>query len=226
MGGIFIAAGQTAERRRRLAATALEHFKRAGLSTPIRIETDDNLFDYYPKHAQAGRTLLRFEDGDFAMATGTLIFRGRTGADALHLFWNQRDHVAACDECLGHFTIVLRKHGKIVLLRDKHATFEIYHDRDHSLFSSSFLALASCLPRLSICPEASLEYIIGGVTLATHTPVTEIQRLNLGDSIVFGKATQVVHHPVPLVAAESTRSLHEQIEQSVLISRRSTTRSG
>lgn len=213
MGGLFISAAPDTAHRAAQAAQARPHFARAGLTDPVTIETGALLIDLYPKHRRAAPTLLHLDGGDFALVVGTFIFRGRTGLEAL------RDYIAAPDvtpeACRGAYLLLIHRHGRTTLRADPHGVFELYVDETRTLFSTALLALASCLPRRTLRRAECLEYIVGGVTLGTGTPIAEIDRLDLGETIDFADtARRHVTRP-PLIEAERPAPIEELIERSL-----------
>jgi len=213
MGGLFISTASDPAHRAAQAAQARPHFARAGLTDPVTIETGALLIDLYPKHRRAAPTLLHLDGGDFALVVGTFIFRGRTGLDAL------RDYIAAPDvsleACRGAYLLLIHRHGRTTLRADPHGVFELYVDQSRTLFSTALLALASCLPRRTLRRAECLEYIVGGVTLGTGTPIAEIDRLDLGETIDFADtARRHVTRP-PLIETERPAPIEELIERSL-----------
>ncbi len=178
MGGLFITADPSLTRRQNLAGIARPHFARAGLTDPVTIQTDHLLIDIYPKYRRTTPTILQFDNGDFALAVGTFLFQGTTGIEALRAYFTHPDPPR--DRCRGAYLLLISRQGRTTLHADPHGTYELYIDDRRTLFSTAFLALAACLPRRSIRAAECLEYVIGGVTLGTGTPVTEIDRLDLG----------------------------------------------
>ncbi len=215
MGGLFITTETNPARRARIAATAADSFHAAGLGTLVTIEDPAWRLDYYPKYGRPADRIVRFDDGDFIIGVGTFVFGGVTGPAALRRFWAEPDHDAARAACLGHYCLVLRKRGDLSLLRDTHGTFEVYRDAAGAQFSTSFLALARAFPNLTVRAEECLEYIIGGVTLGTGTPVAEIDRLDIGEDVVFGPAPRLIRRKPSLVIEAVAAPIETQIASSL-----------
>jgi hypothetical protein len=213
MGGLFISTDPNPARRQALAALAKPHFARAGLTDPATIDTGTILIDYYPKYRRPTPTILHFDNNDFAIAVGTFVFQGKTGAEALRDFVTQRS--PPLDRCRGAYLLLVSRNGRVTLHADLHATYELYLDDNRSLFSTSFLALAACLPRRTIRQAECLEYIVGGVTLGTGTPVEEIDRLDIGETIDFTDTTRRHIARPPLTEPETPAPIDELIERSL-----------
>ena len=211
MGGLFITTDPA--RRHSLAALARPHFARAGLSDPVTIEAGDLLIDYYPKYRRTPHTILHLDNGDFAIAIGTFIFQGQTGATALRHYVTQPNPPP--DRCRGAYLLLTSRNGRITLHADPHGTYELYLDQNRTLFSTSFLALAACLPRRTIRSAECLEYVVGGVTLGTGTPIAEIDRLDLGETIDFADRSRRHITRPKLTEPERPAPIGDLIEQSL-----------
>ncbi len=213
MGGLFITADPSLTRRQNLAGIAHEHFASAGLTGPVTIETDNLLIDLYPKYRRSTPTILHFDNGDFALAVGTFLFQGKTGIEALRAYFTHPDPPR--DRCRGAYLLLISRQGRTTLHADPHGTYELYIDDRRTLFSTAFLALAACLPRRSIRAAECLEYVIGGVTLGTGTPVAEIDRLDLGETIDFADTNRRHIARPRLIEAERPAPIGELIERSL-----------
>lgn len=219
MGGLFIATDPDKARRQTLADIARPHFASAGLTDPLAIDTGNLLINLYPKYRQTKPVIEYLGNGDFAIAVGTFVLAGKTGTEAL------RHYLAhpfpPRDACRGAYLLLIHQKGRTTLQADLHGTYELYLDSNRTLFSTAFLALAACLPRRSLRRAECLEYIIGGVTLGTATPIAEIDRLDIGETIEFAN-TSVRHITRPrLTEPERPAPIDELIERS-LVSLRAT----
>jgi asparagine synthase (glutamine-hydrolysing) len=213
MGGLFITTNSNPQRRNELADLARPHFGNAGLTNPSRIDTGTILIDLYPKYRRLRPTVLQLDNYDFVIAVGTFLFQGRTGVEALRSYITQPNPPQ--DRCRGAYLLLINRNGRVELRADPHGTYELYIDDSRTLFSTSFLALAACLPRRSIRRAECLEYIVGGVTLGTGTPIAEIDRLDLGETIDFADTSR--HHITrpSLIEPERPAPIGDLIERSL-----------
>ncbi|MGC9272003.1 hypothetical protein [Acidiphilium sp.] len=213
MGGLFITTHKDHARRQALAAITRPHFARAGLTNPATIDTGTILIDHYPKYRHPTPTALHLDNGDHAIAIGTFLFKGRTGPEALRDYLTHPNPPP--EHCRGAYLLLISRNGRITLHADAHATYELYLDQSRTLFSTVFLALAACLPRRTLRRAESLEYIIGGVTLGTGTPIAEIDRLDLGETIdLTDTARRHIARP-RLIEPERPAPIEELIERSL-----------
>lgn len=215
MGGLFICTDTDPQRREAASATAARLFRNAGLPSAETIEIGPTRIDHYPKHDQRSNNIFTAPNGDFILSIGTLVFGRQTGIGALRALYDTHDPVSQIKDALGNFVLILNISGKLSLIRDSHGTSEIYRNDDSSILSSSFLAVASCLSRRTIDPISCLEYIVGGVTLDMATPLAEVKRLGIGQSVTLSPHPRLIEASFDLVVPPATRSLDEHLEHSL-----------
>lgn len=213
MGGLFITTHPDPVQRLRHAETARPHFARAGLTGPITIDIGSLLIEAYPKYRRPTPALVHLKDGDFAIAIGTFLFQGHHSTEALRRYL--ADPAAKPDDCRGAYLLLINRQRRITLQADAHGTYECYLDHTRTLFSTVFLALAACLPRRTLRPAECLEYVVGGVTLGTGTPLAEIDRLDLGETIDFADTSRRHIVRPRLVEPERPAPIEELIEHSL-----------
>jgi asparagine synthase (glutamine-hydrolysing) len=213
MGGLFIVTGSDKARAKALAMRARPHFANAGLCDPLTIHTDNLLIDIYPKYRRSTPVIEHLGHGDFALAVGTFLLGGKTGLAALRAYLAQP--VSSREACRGAYLLLVHRQGRTTLQADLHGVYELYVDASRSVFSTAYLALAACLPRRTIRRSECLEYVVGGVTLGTATPIAEIDRLDIGETIDFSD-TQYRQIARPrLIETEREAPIDELIERNL-----------
>jgi asparagine synthase (glutamine-hydrolysing) len=213
MGGLFIVAEPDSARAQALAARARPHFAQAGLTNPVTIATGGLLIDLYPKYRRAMPIIEPLGGDDFAAVIGTFILGGKTGLDALRDYLAQPAPSRAA--CRGAYLLLVRRQGRTMLQADVHGVYELYLDQSRTLFSTAYLALAACLPQRTIRRAECLEYVVGGVTLGTATPIAQIDRLDLGETIDFEDTTRRHVSRPPLIQPEQDAQIEALIERSL-----------
>ncbi|MFC7335328.1 hypothetical protein [Rhodocista pekingensis] len=127
--------------------------------------------------------LLETPDGDALAAAGTLIHRGATGMEALRRLHAdlRAGTLTDGDEPWGCFAVAGRVASRRVLRTDGAGTFHLHADGAGRIVSSSFLALAETLPRLSIDPQGVYDHVFQEAPHGGGTVFREIRLLSAGD---------------------------------------------
>lgn len=156
-----------------------------------------------------------FADGeDFVAVAGTPVCDGRIGRPALQAMLRDlplprpdRDRLG------GQFVALVRRGGRIFLLGDYFAAFQLFHDAGMRLFSTSLLAAANALPRLSFDRQGVYEFAFNVVPVGDDTVFAELKTLG-PDRVVELTETGTVPHQVdkPLPAAMDGLPLAQRIE--------------
>jgi len=215
VGSFFVVSKDQGNR----AANALEksraHFARTGFSSPITFEDDAYTLDYYGKIQYDAKNYHVFENGDFAVANGTFIYKGKIGADALKAFADEGDHEAQLRNTRGHFVVIIRKNGRTRLYRDPLGAHDVFLTQDGRCATSSFIAAASVSERLTVSPQECYEYVFNGCTLGNETPFAEIRRLDLFESAELSPRIALSRRRQSLLPDESGQSRTELVTQNL-----------
>jgi asparagine synthase (glutamine-hydrolysing) len=175
MGGLFLA---RADDRAAAALTgARTQGEEAGLPSPT-------------SHAFPGWSLLHFaaadgaaagllEEGDDLVAVaGTLVFDGQVGAAALGgLLRNARLPALDWSRIGGQFVALVRQGGRSFLFGDFFAAFQLFHDSEQRIFSTSLLAALRALPSVRFDPQGLYEHAFNVVPIGDDTVFAELKTL-------------------------------------------------
>ncbi|MBI3711069.1 MAG: hypothetical protein HY246_25780, partial [Proteobacteria bacterium] len=164
-------------------------FSRLGFAAPTRLSDPDYELLVYPKQRRQAPNLKTFPNGDFIFACGTLIYRRRQGDEALDLFYQDiSSRLDACESAYGHYAVVLRKGGATRIFSDALGSYHVFYDAAHTTVSSSFLAVASVLPRVTVATQGVYEFVFDGVVSGSATLFDEIRVLpKRGQAILGGR---------------------------------------
>ena len=152
---------------------------------------------------------------DFAAVAGTLTWGDSMGRPALEAMLEQIDPAAPDWSRLGgQFAAVIRKSGRTFLLTDFFAAFQVFHDPEMRIFSTSLLSAAAALPRLSFDPQGIYEFAFNVVPVGNDTIFAELKTLG-PDRIVELGARGAVAHAVakPLPGEAQEMPIGERIDQ-------------
>lgn len=113
---------------------------------------------------------------DLVAVAGTLTCDGQLGRPALRALLDMAPE-PDWSRLGGQFVALVVKHGRARLFTDFFGAFQIFHDADLRLFSTSFLSAAQALPRLSFDPQSVYEFAFNVVPLGDDTVFAELKRL-------------------------------------------------
>ncbi|MDT7934887.1 MAG: hypothetical protein RQ833_09825 [Sphingomonadaceae bacterium] len=151
-------------------------------------------------------TFASFADGDFIAVAGTLVYRGRVGAEALRLLYaDWRFPFDDWQNLAGQFALLVRKSGRLSLITDFFAAFQLFHDPDWRVVSTSFLATAESRPRLRWHDQGLYEFAFNVFPIGDDTVFEDVRRLGpslqveLADPPVFRRVVkQLPGDPEPM----------------------------
>jgi asparagine synthase (glutamine-hydrolysing) len=144
-----------------------------------------NLGDYtlylYKKRYYDAENYALFPEGGFVASTGSLIYKGRYGQEALkqaYLDFAAGQRIEK--ECRGNYCLILKHGGQLWICRDYYGNFPVFRDPAFQVISSSFLITALLQPRLSVSREELYEYLINARWFGEKTLFNEVLRLRGG----------------------------------------------
>jgi asparagine synthase (glutamine-hydrolysing) len=178
MAGLFLTREAHPGAADKALATARAQFGRHGFSD-LREHRFAGWVLLHAPYIVGGPDLFVMQDnGDFAAAAGTLSYHGLTGPTALRrLLAEAQPPRLDWSSLAGQFTLVLHRAGRTFVATDFFAAFQLYHDAAYDLFSTSFLTIATVLPRVSFDRQGLYEYAVQAAVLGDDTVLAEIKRL-------------------------------------------------
>jgi hypothetical protein len=129
-------------------------------------------------YGQGGPETLLADGDDLVAVAGTLTCDGMMGRGALEALRGMADLPAPDWSRLGgHFVALVRRAGRSFLLTDYFAAFQLFHDSGMRLFSTSLLAAAQALPRLTFDTQSVYEFAFNVVPIGNDTVFAELNPL-------------------------------------------------
>lgn len=213
MAGLFLVRGDDPAFAEAALAEARQGFARQGFAAPAALAVPGWTLLHFP-YVQGGPAMRLVRGADFVCAAGTLCFDDRMGEPALAALLDALDPLRPdWSRLRGQFALVLRKGGRTFLLTDYFAAFQLFHDRDHRLFSTSMVAAARALPRVRLDPQGVYEYAFNVVPIGDDTVLADLKLLGPR------RAVELLPHGIlghalakPLPAASGARDPGERIE--------------
>jgi len=226
MGGFFLMRDGRGGQREPLRA-AREQFARHGFSTPVERHVPGWTILHAP-YIIGGPELVAESGDSFAIAAGTFAHDGRMGPAALQ-GWLEAARPPDFDRAklAGQFGAVLHHCGRTFILGDYFACFPVYHDTELNLFSTSLLAAAAALPRVTLDRQGLYEYAFNASVLGDDTVLSEVKRLGptqIVELTANGARIHRVSKPLPHEPSRASladqlschsRLLHKVIEEQV-----------
>jgi len=146
---------------------------------------------------------------DLVAVAGTLTCDGRMGRPALEaLLAMERPDWSRLG---GQFVAVVHRAGRTLLFTDYFAAFQLFHDAGRRFFSTSLLAAARALPRLSFDPQGVYEFAFNVVPVGNDTVFAELRTLGPDELIELGDSAVGRRIEKPLPEASVTMPLQERI---------------
>ena len=152
-------------------------------------------------HILGGPESLVEQGDDLVAVAGTLTWDGLMGRPALEALLGT---VSLPDpdwsRLGGQFVALVRRGGRSFLLADHFAMFQLFHDRDMTLFSTSLLSAVAALPRVSFDPQGVFELAFNVAPIGDDTVFNELSTLGpdrLVELLPDGVRVHPVSKPLP-----------------------------
>lgn len=171
--------GVDVEEMERQYSDSIGVFNKKGLRLNQRIVTDEFVIYAYHKHRFAVDNVVCFNNDQFIVSTGTLIYNRKIGHDALEdLYSDFSEDGKFLANVLGQYCLIVSKKGKLYLLNDYTGCYHVYCNKSKSVISSSFLALLKTLKERHVATQELYEYVIHGACFGDRTLINEIDLLD------------------------------------------------
>ena len=141
---------------------------------------------------------------DFAVVAGTLTWDDNMGRAALEALLDEIDPLRPDWSKLGgQFAAIVRKGGRAFLITDYFAAFQVFHDAEMRLFSTSLLSATAALPNLSFDPQGVYEFAFNVVPVGNDTVFAELRTLGPDRIVELGERGAVAHGIAKQLPAEA-----------------------
>lgn len=176
MGALFLVDGRDPTFAQAALASGTEQLRLQGL-TPAAHDLRGWALLHAP-YIQGGPETFLAAGDDLVAVAGTLVYDGMMGRPALEALLRTIELPSPdWSRIGGHFAALVRKDGRTFLLTDYFAAYQLFHDRELRLFSTSLLAAAEALPRLHFDPQGVYEFAFNVLPIGDDTIFTELKTL-------------------------------------------------
>lgn len=177
MAGLFLVRSRDPEFAHAALTTARAQFARHGFSSLAERRLPGWHLLHAP-HIIGGPQSLLEEGEDFVAVAGTLTCDGKMGRAALEALLRMPALPKPDWSRLGgQFIALVRRGGRTFLFGDYFGAFQLFHDEEHRLFSTSFLSAVGALPRLSFDAQSIYEFAFNAVPVGNDTIFSELKML-------------------------------------------------
>lgn len=178
-------------------------FRDLGLGSGNDLNAGPWLVSVYPGRHETAPTVYSDEQGFIALA-GTLWFEHAQGIDALRSAFDRFENgTEFLRDAFGHFALVIWKRNRLSVMADAVGAFRVFLERSTPAVSTSFLTLASALPRAHFDTQSIYEYILSGAVLGDATLLEEIETLPRDAILTFSETEIVVERSLPELPVRS-----------------------
>ncbi len=205
MGIFIVLTGRTANSR----AEALKNtFSPAGFELSKDIEHKNFRLLLFGKLTKSAADFHEFENGDFVTHTGSFLFKGRRGIDAI------KDYFASFDgarvswrDVSGHFGLIVLRNDKLYLSNDALDAYALYRNQDGTVYSNSFLAILECEPRRTINTQGCYEFAWSESVFGGKTFINEIERVPANTLVAIDARAAELPQTAPITLGETASGI-------------------
>ena len=115
------------------------------------------------------------------------------------------------DDIIGEFAMLVCKGGALHVLTDYFGAFQLFHDTERAILSTSLLSLLGCLPRVRFSAQGVYEFAFSAFPMGDETPFAEVRRLGPFEQLTLDRGTRFHAVAKPLPQDSDDRPVAEQI---------------
>jgi asparagine synthase (glutamine-hydrolysing) len=192
---------------------SLDVFNKMGLHLNQKIVRDELVIYVFHKYNFAVENFIQFDNNQFIISTGTLIYNRKIGRDALkELFDDFSEDGGFLSNALGHYCSIISKKGKVYIFNDYTGLYHVFSNQDKSVISNSFLAVLKTLDKKSVSAQALYEYIINGACFGDATLLNEINLLDSKKVWQLSPNASAIPRPNYVKKLDRTSSFNEMVQ--------------
>lgn len=214
MGGLFLVQAREPAFAQSALTNAREQFVQHGFSRPFETAVPGWHVLHAP-HIIGGPESLLVDGDDLVAVAGTLTCDGMMGRPALQALLRTMPLPSPDWSRLGgQFAALVHKQGRSFMLTDYFASFQLFHDIDMRIFSTSLLAAAKALPSLRFDPQSVYEFAFNVVPVGNDSMFAELKTVGPDTAVALTGSGAALHGLAkPLPDAPAVMPLQERISR-------------
>lgn len=178
MGAFIIFRGETRDIKKKYSSS-IEVFNNKNLKLNNEFIGDDFHVLLYGKQKVKVVNYHKFANGDFALGTGSFVYKNKIENQALELIHNDFDISGDCVNAIrGNYALIIFKKGKLYIFNDSAGGYNIYTNAEQSIITSSLIALTKCQDKIEISPQEFYEYVSMGSCFGNKTVFKGLSKLD------------------------------------------------
>lgn len=184
-------------------------FEQKGFSKPMQFNL--GTFDLLLYQKIVYPQLNHFIVGDdLVICVGTFLYKGGNLNESLkNLYYDFCEGRIVPNSIQGTFSLVLYVNGCIYITNDDENLYPVYVNNRNKIVSSSFLAIAEQLQKLSINRLSVIENLITGCSFGFDTYFNEIKRMRWGNEVILPDTIKYI--PLTKNPGEKTKSPKNEV---------------
>ncbi|MGK6321144.1 hypothetical protein [Sphingomonas sp. DT-204] len=212
MAGLFLVRSGDSDFAEVALTAARAQYARHGFGEPVAVTLPGWELLHWP-YAIGGPDCLLVDGEDCVAVAGTITVDGQMGRPALERLRAMPLPAPDWSRVGGQFVALVRRGGRTFLFADYFAAFQLFHDADHRLFSTSLLAAAGALPRLSFDAQGVYELAFNVMPIGDDTVFAELKTLGPGAVLELTESGTIAHPAAKPLPHITTMPIAERIER-------------
>src|SRR5882672_5535699 len=218
MGGFFLVCTRPNEDREDEVCGLQRAFTELGFASPKIVKAEGYLFAAYPKFQSTSVGLKRYQNGDFGFVSGTCLREGDGLADVASLYEGATARSPMSEKIMGQYAAVFKKNGRIEIKLDPFGGYHLFYNLDARIVCSSFYAISSVLPSLTLSRQSACEFVFNGVVSGNETLFTEVKLAPIQATIIVGPhALKIVRPSPPVTRMFASRWRDASLRESIAL---------
>lgn len=158
---------------------SLQVMKSKGLVRKSVLKRSQFELHVYGKMRVETDNVLELDNGDFVVATGTMIYKRRMGTVALReLYTDFCNEDLSFENFLGHFAVWVLKDNNLTVFNDFRGMYHVFQNSDQSVVASAFLPVYESLTERTPSAQEIFEYLTFTAHFDDQTMLKEIRLLD------------------------------------------------